>query len=71
MRDTLVTLSGTVKDQKPTQVRVNGTVATMLGSGSFSAAVRLAPEGANTITISAIDAAANCTDSTRTVLRET
>ena len=69
-RDTLVAVSGMVTDQTPTTVTVNGVVAARSGN-SYSASVRLATEGNNLLTVSAVDAVGNRTDSTRTVKRDT
>jgi RHS repeat-associated protein len=67
-----VAVSGTSQDQQPTQVKVNGVVATMSGAQNtnYSATVPLT-EGANSIAIRATDRAGNHTDSTRTVTRDT
>jgi len=67
-----VTVSGTTQSQQPTQVKVNGVVATMSGAQNtdYSASVPLI-EGANSIAIRATDRAGNHTDSTRTVTRDT
>jgi len=69
-RDTLVAVSGTVTDQTATTVTVNGIVATRSGN-NYSASVRLTSEGNNVLTVSAVDAVGNRTDSTRTVIRDT
>ena len=60
-----VTARGTVTDQSPVRLTVNGAVATMSGN-TFSKVVRL-PEGHDTLRFSAVDAAGNRTDSTRNV----
>lgn len=69
-RDTLVTVAGSVQDQTPTTVMVNGQPASMTGT-SFTATARLTAEGSNLIHIVATDAAGHSTDSTRTVIRDT
>ena len=67
---TTVSVSGSVTDQTPTTVTVNGAAASMTGS-SFSATATLATEGNNTITVRARDGAGLTTDSVRTVIRDT
>ncbi len=67
-RDTLVTVTGTVQDETPTTVTVNGLPATVTNSG-FSKVVPLI-EGHNAIQIVARDAAAHVTTVTRTVIRD-
>ncbi len=69
-RDTLVSVTGTVQDQVPVAVTVNGAAAALSGN-SYSAAVRLPADGPTTITISAKNTAGLTTDSTRTVIRDT
>jgi RHS repeat-associated protein len=68
-RDTLVTVAGSVQDETPTTVIVNGQAAPLTG-GSFSVSTRLTIEGQNTIHVIATDAAGHTTDSTRTVTRD-
>jgi RHS repeat-associated protein len=68
-RDTLVTVTGTVQDETPTAVTVNGQAAQVTGGG-FSKVTALPFEGHNTIHIVATDAAGHVTDSTRTVIRD-
>lgn len=67
--DVLVT--GTVQDQTPTTVTVNGVLAALDGLGGYSATVPLTAEGENSLAVSAVDAAGNRTDSTRTIVRDT
>lgn len=69
-RDTTVAVSGTVQDETPTTVAVNGQPASMNGT-SFTATAHLTAEGASAIQIVATDAAGHSTDSTRTVIRDT
>jgi hypothetical protein len=57
LRNTAVTVTGTVTDATPTVVRVNGTLATIVGS-AFTATVP-ATDGAVTLTAIASDAAGN------------
>jgi RHS repeat-associated protein len=68
---TTITVSGTLQDQTPTAVTVNGTTATVTNNTSYSAAVPLATEGSNLLTVTAIDGTGRRTDSTRTVIRDT
>ncbi|MEO7181305.1 MAG: RHS repeat-associated core domain-containing protein [Gemmatimonadaceae bacterium] len=74
-RQTEVDAVGVVDDQTAVTVTVNGLAATVAagtpGKTSFTARTPLATEGANTITIRAVDAAGNRTDSVRTVIRDT
>ncbi|HXO86850.1 MAG TPA: hypothetical protein VN803_15110, partial [Gemmatimonadales bacterium] len=60
--DTVVA-RGTVTDQSPVRVTVNGALATITGN-NFSRVVTL-PEGHVVLTFSAVDAAGNRTDTTR------
>ncbi len=69
-RESQVEVAGTVEDATPASVTVNGTAAARSGTG-FRATVALAAEGPNTLTVSAVDAAGNRTDSVRTVTRDT
>lgn len=62
-------VTGTFGDESQTTVTVNGVTATLTGN-SFGAAVPLV-EGANTLTVTATDAAGNRTTVTRTVTRDT
>jgi RHS repeat-associated protein len=68
-RDSLVTISGTVLDSTATSVTVNGVVATLGSGNSWSADVPIV-EGPNTLTITAIDAAGNQSDTSRVVHRD-
>ena len=68
-RDTVVTVSGIVDDRTPTTVTVNGVTAQRTGD-AYSAAVPLAAEGGNVLTISVVDGAGLRTDSTRAVVRD-
>lgn len=75
-RERKLDVTGVVLDETPVGVTVNGTTATVEanspGETSFqAAAVALAVEGENRLTVTAIDAAGNRTDSTRTVIRDT
>ena len=67
--DTIVIVSGSVDDQTPTTVAINGAATTVSGSGAFTDTVALV-EGSNAIHIVATDAAGHSTDSTRTVIRD-
>lgn len=69
-RDTSILVAGTVEDQTAVAVMVNDQAAEISG-GHWSATVPLSSEGANEVTISALDAAGLRTDSTRTVVRDT
>ena len=69
-RDTTVAVMGSVQDETPTTVTVNGQLASMNGT-SFTATAHLTTEGTNTIQIVATDAAGHSTDSTRMVIRDT
>jgi RHS repeat-associated protein len=69
-REAQVEVSGTVEDATPASVTVNGAAAARSGTG-FRATVPLSAEGTNTLTVSAVDAAGNRTDSVRTVIRDT
>ncbi len=64
-------VSGTLQDQTPVTVTVNGTAATVTNNTAYSATVPLGAEGSNLLTVTAIDAAGRQTDSTRTVIRDT
>ena len=68
-RDATVAVTGTVNDETPTSVTVNGLTAMRSGS-SYSATATLATEGENTILVSAVDAAGNRTDSSRVVIHD-
>jgi RHS repeat-associated protein len=68
-RDATVAVTGTVNDETPTSVTVNGLTATRSGS-NYSATATLATEGENTILVSAVDAAGNRTDSSRVVIHD-
>ncbi len=70
-RETQVVVSGTVHDETPTTVLVNGQPATMVSPTSFTATVALSTEGSNRIQVHATDAAGLSTDSTRTVIHDT
>ncbi|HEY0036607.1 MAG TPA: hypothetical protein VGB66_07970, partial [Longimicrobium sp.] len=63
-------VAGTVQDETATRVTVNGTQAERSGDG-FRATVQLAAEGDNVLSVRAVDAAGNRTDSVRTVVRDT
>ena len=67
-RDATVSVTGTVQDETPTTVTVNGTAASRSGDG-YSGTASL-NEGSNTILVHAVDAAGNTTDSARTVIRD-
>jgi RHS repeat-associated protein len=66
-----VVVTGTVNDQTSSKVTVNGVVAHMATGNAFVDTVPLPVEEANTLTISATDAAGLRTDSTRVVYRDT
>ncbi len=70
-----VTVSGVVVEQTAVHIRLNGAQATVTpdtgGRTNFTGSVPLTQEGATVITVTAIDAANNRTDSTRTVIRDT
>jgi len=68
-RDTSITVTGTARDSTPTVVTVDGTIAQRTGN-NFTATVLLPSDGSHTLTVSAVDAAGNRTDSTRTVTRD-
>jgi RHS repeat-associated protein len=74
-RQTQVDAVGMVEDQTALRITVNGALATVsggtAGKTSFTATVPLPLEGTNRIVVSAVDAAGNRTDSTRTVTRDT
>lgn len=67
--DSTVTLSGTIIDNTATVVTVNGSPATLGGDSTWTITLPLV-EGANEFAISAVDAAGNQTDSSRTVRRD-
>ena len=69
IRDSTVTVSGTVDDETATLVTVNGLTATRSGA-TYSATASLSIQGENAIHVSAVDAAGNRTDSTRTVIHD-
>ena len=68
-------VTGTVLEQTAVRVTANGVEAALQGSSNgvsgFSATIPLTTEGANTVTVTAIDAAGHQTDSVRTVIRDT
>src|SRR6266511_3013155 len=66
--DTVAIVVGSVDDQTPTTVAINGS-ATAVSDGAFNDTVPLV-EGSNAIHIVATDAAGHVTDSTRTVIRD-
>jgi RHS repeat-associated protein len=68
---TSIGVSGTLQDQTPVTVSVNGAAATVTNNTAYSATVPLGAEGSNLLTVTAIDAAGKRTDSTRTVIRDT
>ncbi|MGE5804039.1 MAG: hypothetical protein ACM358_17470, partial [Gemmatimonadota bacterium] len=68
-RDTLVTVSGTVQDETPTTVKINGDSAPVT-NGAFSKPTLLPVEGHNTIHIVATDRAGHVTDSARVIIRD-
>ena len=65
-----VTVTGTVVDRSPTDVRVNGVLATSVTPTGYTARVPLLAEGIDTLTVVATDAAGNHTTLTRTVFRD-
>ena len=67
--DTIAIVSGSVFDETPTTVAINGATTTVGGGGAFTDTVALV-EGSNAIHIVATDAAGHTTDSTRTVIRD-
>ncbi len=67
---TALTVSGTATDSHLEGVTVNGTVATISGSSWLAAQVPLA-EGANTLTVEALDTAGNQAQATRDITRDT
>lgn len=66
---TQATVAGTYSDESQTTITVNGVAATLSGA-NFSATVPLV-EGANTLTVHAVDAAGNASDTTRSITRDT
>lgn len=74
-RDTIILVTGTARDATPVSVKVNGIAATVSagapGTITFTASVPLTFEGANTLLVSATDAAGLRTDSTRVIQRDT
>ena len=62
-----VTVTGTISDQSPTGVTVNGVAATVVNNTSYSASVPLTTQGNNTLTVIATDAGGRSTQVTRTV----
>jgi RHS repeat-associated protein len=66
-----VSVTGTLQEQTPTTVTVNGVAATVTNNTSYSATVPLATEGSNLLTVQATDAAAHTSTVTRTVIRDT
>lgn len=66
---TTIGVSGTFADESATTVKVNGVSATIIGN-TFNATVPL-NEGANTLTVTATDAAGNSTNAARSVTRDT
>ncbi|MEP6731922.1 MAG: RHS repeat-associated core domain-containing protein [bacterium] len=70
-----VVVAGMVKEQTAVRITLSGQAATVVpdtgGRTNFTGSVPLATEGANVITVSAVDANGNRTDSTRTVIRDT
>ncbi len=74
-RQTQIDAVGVVVEQTAVKITVNGQPASVTpgtaGQTSFIAHVPLTTEGPNTLAFSAVDAAGNRTDSTRTVIRDT
>jgi RHS repeat-associated protein len=66
-----IAVSGTISDQTPTTVAVNGTAATVTNNTSYTATVPLTAQGNNLLTVVATDANGRHRDSTRTVVRDT
>ncbi|HEX9485134.1 MAG TPA: hypothetical protein VF929_11165, partial [Gemmatimonadaceae bacterium] len=70
-----VTVAGVVVEQTAVHITLNGQAASVVpdtgGRTNFSGVVPLTTEGSNVITVSAVDANGNRTDSTRTVIRDT
>jgi RHS repeat-associated protein len=69
-KENAIPVSGTVTDQTATRVTVNGAETVRTGD-VWSATLPLPTEGSNTVTVHAVDAAGNATDSVRTVIRDT
>lgn len=74
-RETQIDAVGVVVEQTAVKITVNGQPASVTpgtaGQTSFTARVPLTAEGPNTLAFSAVDAAGNRTDSSRTVIRDT
>ena len=66
-----IAVTGTISDQTPTAVTVNGASATVTNNTSYSATVSLGSEGSTLLTVRATDAGGRSTDSTRTIIRDT
>jgi RHS repeat-associated protein len=67
---TSVTVIGSVSDETPTSVNVNGVPLVQDTLGGFSGTIGLS-EGANVLTVTAIDAAGNSNNVVRNVTRDT
>src|SRR5262249_13733706 len=65
-----VTVTGTVVDRSPTEVRVNGVPAASVPPTGYTVRVPLPVEGIDTLTAVATDAAGNHATLTRTVVRD-
>jgi RHS repeat-associated protein len=74
-REAQIDAVGVVVEQTAVKITVNGQLASVTpgtaGQTSFTSRVTLAAEGPNAIAFTAIDAAGNRTDSSRTVIRDT
>jgi RHS repeat-associated protein len=66
-----VTVSGTIVDESPTTVTVNGVEATVTDNQVFRAVVPLASDGEHVLTATATDAAGNTSEASLTVIRDT
>jgi RHS repeat-associated protein len=66
-----VTVSGTVSDQSPTGVTVNGVAASVTGDTTYTATVPLTSQGTNTLTVVATDAGGRSSQATRSIVFDT
>ncbi len=66
-----VEVTGTIHDETATTLTVNGVTASVTDNRSFTATVALPTEGANTITVVAVDAAGNRSETSRHGIRDT
>ncbi len=70
VRDSVVTVRGTIRDRTAVQANVNGIPLAVDSAGRFQAVVPVGP-GVGVLTVTATDAAGNAASATRQVVRDT